>query len=82
MGALTVTNDIAYLDIEVPAGSLTLAEPPGDPERLKSCAAAISSQLAQATSPAILVDQDGARYAFTAWLEVAPAGGQVAAGRP
>jgi indolepyruvate decarboxylase len=59
---LELPSDIAYLDIEVPATPLLLAEPPSDPERLKSCAAAIAGRLAEATSPAILVDLDGDRF--------------------
>jgi indolepyruvate decarboxylase len=59
---LEVPSDIACLDIEVPAAPLILAEPPSDSERLKSCAAAIASQLSQAKSPAILVDEDVERY--------------------
>jgi hypothetical protein len=39
-----------------------MAEPSADPERLKSCAAAIAARLSQAKSPAILVDPDVARY--------------------
>ena len=39
-----------------------LAEPPSDPERLKSCAAAIADRLSQAKSPAILVDRDVDQY--------------------
>jgi indolepyruvate decarboxylase len=59
---MELPSDIAYLDIEVPAAPLMLAEPPSDPERLKSCAAAIADQLSHAKSPAILVDEDVARY--------------------
>jgi indolepyruvate decarboxylase len=59
---LELPSDIAYLDIEVPAAPLSLAEPPSDPERLRSCAAAIAQQLSQAKSPAILVDEDVDRY--------------------
>jgi indolepyruvate decarboxylase len=59
---MELPSDIAYLDIEVPAAPLMLAEPPSDPERLKSCAAAIASQLSQAKVPAILVDEDVERY--------------------
>jgi indolepyruvate decarboxylase len=55
---MELPSDIAYLDIEVPTAPLTLAEPPSDPERLRSCAAAITGRLARATSPAILVDSD------------------------
>jgi indolepyruvate decarboxylase len=59
---MELPSDIAYLDIEVPAAPLALAEPPSDPERLRSCAEAIASQLSDAKSPAILVDQDVDRY--------------------
>jgi indolepyruvate decarboxylase len=59
---MELPSDIAYLDIEVPAAPLMLAEPPSDPERLKSCAAAISGRLSQAKSPAILVDLDADRF--------------------
>jgi indolepyruvate decarboxylase len=59
---MELPSDIAYLDIEVPAASLMLAEPSSDPERLRSCAAAIADLLAHATSPAILVDEDVDRY--------------------
>ena len=54
--------DIAYLDIEVPAAPLVLEEPPSDPERLRSCTAAIASRLSAARSPAILVDLDAGRF--------------------
>src|SRR5580658_915315 len=60
---LELPSDIAYLDIEVPGAPLVLAEPPSDPERLRSCAAAIAGRLSQAKAPAILVDQDVDRYA-------------------
>ena len=53
---MELPSDIAYLDIEVPAAPLVLAEPPSDPERLRSCAAAIAGRLSAAKSPAILVD--------------------------
>jgi indolepyruvate decarboxylase len=59
---MELPSDIAYLDIEVPEAPLVLAQPPSDPERLQSCAAAIADRLSQATSPAILVDQDAGRY--------------------
>jgi indolepyruvate decarboxylase len=59
---LELPSDIAYLDVEVPAAPLLLAEPPSDAERLKSCAAAIAERMSGATSPAILVDQDAGRY--------------------
>jgi indolepyruvate decarboxylase len=59
---MELPSDIAYLDIEVPAAPLMLAEPPCDPERLKSCAAAIADHLSHAKSPAILVDRDVDQY--------------------
>lgn len=55
-------SDIAYLEIEVPSAPLVLSEPPSDPERLRSCVAAITERLSAATSPAILVDADADRY--------------------
>jgi indolepyruvate decarboxylase len=39
-----------------------MAEPPSDPERLRSCSEAMAGQLSKAKSPAILVDQDVDRY--------------------
>ncbi len=63
---LELPSDIAYLDIEVPAEPLALAEPPSDPERLRSCTAAIAARLSQATAPAILVDLDADRYGAAA----------------
>ena len=59
---MELPSDIAYLDIQVPAGPLVLADPPSDPERLRSCAAAIADQLSRAKSPAILVDRDADQY--------------------
>jgi TPP-dependent 2-oxoacid decarboxylase len=59
---MELPSDIAYLDVEVPATPLMLAEPSSDPERLRSCAAAIADQLSKAKSPAILVDEDVERY--------------------
>jgi indolepyruvate decarboxylase len=59
---LELPSDIAYLDIEVPAAELVLTQPPSDPERLKSCAAAIAARLSHAASPAILVDRDVEQY--------------------
>ena len=44
---LELPSDIAYLDIEVPAAPLLLAQPPSDPERLQSCAAAIAARLSR-----------------------------------
>jgi indolepyruvate decarboxylase len=63
---MELPSDIAYLDIEVPAAPLLLAQPPSDPERLQSCTAAIAARLSDATSPAILVDQDADRYGAAA----------------
>ncbi|MFB9268346.1 alpha-keto acid decarboxylase family protein [Bradyrhizobium erythrophlei] len=59
---MELPSDIAYLDIEVPAGPLVLADPPSDPERLRSCIDAIAGRLSAATSPAILVDADADRF--------------------
>jgi indolepyruvate decarboxylase len=59
---LELPSDVAYLDIQVPAEPLELADPPSDAERLRSCAAAIAARLTQAKSPAILVDSDADRY--------------------
>jgi indolepyruvate decarboxylase len=63
---MELPSDIAYLDIEVPAAPLMLAEPSSDPERLQSCVAAIASRLSDAKSPSILVDQDVDRYGAAA----------------
>src|SRR5215510_6627713 len=59
---MELPSDIAYLDIEVPADPIMLAEPPSDPERLRSCVAAIARRLTAATAPAILVDSDASRF--------------------
>ena len=59
---MELPSDIAYLDIEVPADPLVLTEPPSDPERLRSCVAAITERLTTAISPAILVDADADRF--------------------
>ena len=59
---LELPSDIAYLEIEVPADPLVLAEPPSDPERLRSCIAAVVERLSAAKSPAILVDADADRF--------------------
>jgi len=63
---MELPSDIAYLDAEVPADPLILAEPPSDPERVQSCAAAIAGRLSDAKAPAILVDQDVDRYGAAA----------------
>ena len=63
---MELPSDIAYLDIEVPAAPLAVAEPPSDPERLRSCAAAIAGRLSDAKSPAILVDLDADRFGVAA----------------
>lgn len=63
---LELPSDIAYLDVEVPVAPLMLAQPPSDPERLRSCTAAIAGQLSDAKSPAILVDLDADRFGATA----------------
>ncbi|QBR01596.1 alpha-keto acid decarboxylase family protein [Paraburkholderia pallida] len=59
---MELPSDIAYLEIEVPAHALVLAEPPSDPERLQSCIAALAQRLSAATAPAILVDTDADRF--------------------
>jgi indolepyruvate decarboxylase len=59
---MELPSDIGYLDIEVPEAPLVLEEPPSDPERLRSCTAAIADRLSRAKSPAILVDLDADRY--------------------
>jgi len=59
---MELPSDIAYLEIEVPADPLVLAEPRSDPERVRSCADAIADRLSKAKSPAVLVDLDAARY--------------------
>jgi len=59
---MELPSDIAYLDIEVPADPLVLAEPQSDPERLHSCIAAITRRLSASKSPAILVDADADRF--------------------
>jgi len=59
---MELPSDIAYLDIEVPIGPLVLANTPSDPERLRSCIAAIAGRLSNAKSPAILVDADAGRF--------------------
>jgi indolepyruvate decarboxylase len=65
---MELPSDIAYLDIEVPAPPLMLADPPSDPERLRSCIAAIARGLSGATSPAILVDTDADRFGVASEL--------------
>jgi hypothetical protein len=67
---MEVPSDIGYLDIEVPTAPLVLAEPPSDPERLRSCAAAITDRMSQAKSPAILVDLDADGSPEPEWLFV------------
>jgi|HubBroStandDraft_4_1064222.scaffolds.fasta_scaffold01061_7 indolepyruvate decarboxylase len=59
---MELPSDIAYLDIEVPTAPLMLAAPPSDPERLRSCVAAIAGRLSAAKTPAILVDADADRF--------------------
>jgi indolepyruvate decarboxylase len=65
---MELPSDIAYLDIEVPTEQLTLADPPSDPERLRSCIAAIARRLSAAKSPAILVDADAGRFGVASEL--------------
>jgi len=65
---MELPSDITYLEIEVPSAPLVLAEPPSDPERLRSSIDAIAQRLSAATSPAILVDADAARFGVAADL--------------
>ena len=65
---MEVPSDITHLEIEVPADRLDLAAPPGDPERLRSCVAAIAGRLCAAKSPAILVDADADRFGVASEL--------------
>jgi indolepyruvate decarboxylase len=65
---MELPSDIAYLDVEVPADPLILAAPPSDPERLRSCIAAIAGRLSAAKSPAILVDADAGRFGVASEL--------------
>jgi indolepyruvate decarboxylase len=65
---MELPSDIAYLDIEIPAGPLALGDPPSDPERLRSCIAAIAGRMSAATSPAILVDADADRFGVASEL--------------
>jgi indolepyruvate decarboxylase len=65
---MELPSDITYLEIEVPSAPLVLAEPPCDPERLRSSIDAIAQRLSAATSPAILVDADAARFGVAADL--------------
>jgi indolepyruvate decarboxylase len=66
---MELPSDITHLDIEVPADPLVLAEPPSDPERLRSCIAAIAGRFSAATSPAILVDADADRFGVASELK-------------
>jgi TPP-dependent trihydroxycyclohexane-1,2-dione (THcHDO) dehydratase len=65
---IELPSDIAYLDVVVPADPLTLADAPSDPERLRSCVAAIVGRLSAAKSPAILVDADADRFGVASEL--------------
>jgi TPP-dependent 2-oxoacid decarboxylase len=65
---LELPSDIGYLDIDVPAEPLVLANAPSDPERLRSCIAAVAARLSAATSPAILVDADANRFGVSSEL--------------
>jgi indolepyruvate decarboxylase len=65
---MELPSDIAYLDIEVPADPLVLADSASDPERLRSCIAAIAGRLSAAKSPAILVDADADRFGVASAL--------------
>src|SRR4029453_13266553 len=69
---MELPSDIAYLEIEVPTSPLVLAHAPSDPERLRSCVAAIAQRLSAATSPAILVDADADRFGVAPDLMTLP----------
>jgi TPP-dependent 2-oxoacid decarboxylase len=59
---LELPSDISYLDIEVPAEPLALAAPASDPERLRAAVSAVTTRLAAATAPAVIVDLDADRF--------------------
>ena len=59
---LELPSDIAYLEIEVPNGPLRLAMPLSDSENLRACSQAILERLANAKSPAFLLDLDADRF--------------------
>jgi indolepyruvate decarboxylase len=59
---MELPSDIACLEIAAPADPLMLADTPSDPERLRSCIAAIVARLSAAKAPAILVDADADRF--------------------
>src|SRR5215510_11077695 len=63
---IELPSDIAYLEVQVLAGPLVLADAPSDPERLRACADAIVTHLSAAKSPAILVDTDVDRFGVAA----------------
>jgi indolepyruvate decarboxylase len=65
---MELPSDIAYLEIEVPERPLVLAQASSDPERLRSCIAAIAKRLSDATAPAILVDADADRFGVAGQL--------------
>ena len=65
---MEVPSDITHLDIEVPEDPLILAEPPSDPERLRSCIAALAGRISAAKSPAILFDADAGRFGVASEL--------------
>src|SRR5262245_3599668 len=65
---MELPSDIAYLEIEVPTSQLVLAAAPSDPERLRSCIAAIAERVSAAASPAILVDADADRFGVASEL--------------
>src|SRR5215468_208661 len=59
---LTAWREKLPVYMELPIGPLVLANTPSDPERLRSCIAAIAGRLSNAKSPAILVDADAGRF--------------------
>jgi TPP-dependent 2-oxoacid decarboxylase len=64
---MEVSSDVAYLDVEIPEAPLVPAQPPKRPGggcgRVR---AAIAARLSDATSPAILADQDVGRSSVAA----------------
>jgi len=65
---MELPSDITHLEIEVPTAPLNLAAPACDPERLRSCIAAIAGRVSAARAPAILVDADAGRFAVASEL--------------
>jgi indolepyruvate decarboxylase len=67
---MELPSDIAYLEIEVPDGSLELKMAASDRESLKTCTAMIIERLQAAKSPAFLVDLDAIRFGVSEQIMV------------